>query len=579
MRAHRRFWIVVAALVGLVLAADAAYLGFGHAFVERAHQRGARVTLRAIIPSWASLPLADYLAAADRLVVVYTLIAFGLIALLIPGAYAQDAIGRVYDRTVVACGWMLRRPWLVPGALAAATFLVLAWMATGVLLRFPNSGDEYCYLLQARLWRDGRAWYPEHPLQPFFEFLHTRVLDGRVFSVFPPGWPAVILAAAAVGIPAWLVNPLVGAAAVPVFFAAARRWYEPRVALAALVATLVSAFYLLNSASYYAHTFTLLVTLVFAASALAGSDRDSFALGAVAGAAFGAAFTARFFTAVMCGLPFGLYHLRRNLRHWRFAVGFAAGALPLLALFLWHNQTLMGRWGVLPMSGFETYDSRWFQANLLTRGTDIALSNLWDFVLWTPPAVLPLFAIACARRDGPARQRLLASVFLCLVAGYYIYVDTGGNRYGPRYYFEALPFVVLPATWLALRERSWKEKSARARWYFYLFALSVLLAVPASAWHAADFHAIVYERTDLYRLVEQSAVDDAIVFVATPTGTRRSMAPTDHTRNWGRYDGRVLFAIDLGAGNARLMDAYPGRACFRYSYDPVTSRGSLEKLR
>jgi hypothetical protein len=243
------------------------------------------------------------------------------------------------------------------------------------------------------------------------------------------------------------------------------------------------------------------------------------------------------------------------------------------------NQALMGRWGVLPMNGFENYDGRWFQANLLTRGSEIALSNLWDFVLWTPPAVLPLCAIACARRDGPARQRLLASVFLCVVAGYYIYVDTGGNRYGPRYYFEALPFVVLPAAWLALREGSWKEKTAPARWYFYLFALGVLLAVPASVWHAANVHRIVYERTDLYRLIEQSALEEAIVFVATPTGTRWSMAPTDHTRNWGRDDGLVLYALDLGAENVRLMNAYPGRACYRYSYDPVTSRGRLERMR
>jgi hypothetical protein len=579
MRAHRRFWLVVAVLVAAVVAADAAYLALGHAFVERAYTRSAQATLRAIIPTWAPLPLTDYLAAADRLVIVYSLMALALVATLIPGAYAQGGIGRAYDRLVGTCDGLVARPCVTMAAISAAAFVVLAWMAADVLLRFPNSGDEYSYLLQARLWGEGRAWYPEHPLQPFFEFLHIRVLDGRVFSVFPPGWPAVILAAAAVGIPAWLVNPVMGAAAVPVYFAAARHWYGPRVALAALVATLVSAFYLLNSASYYAHTFTLLMTLVFAASALAGSDRDSFALGAVAGAAFGAAFTARFFTALMCGLPFGLYHLRRNLRHWRFAVGFAAGALPFLALFLWHNQALMGRWGVLPMSGFENYDSRWFQANLLTRGTEIALSNLWDFVLWTPPAVLPLFAIACTRRDGPARQHLLASVFLCLVAGYYIYVDTGGNRYGPRYYFEALPFVVLPATWLALREGSWKEKSARARWYSYLFALSVLLAVPASAWHAATFHTVVYERTDLYRLVERSALEDAIVFVATPTGTRRPMAPMDHTRNWGRYDGRVLFAIDLGAENARLMEAYPARAFYRYSYDPVTSLGRLEKMR
>jgi hypothetical protein len=579
VRAHRRFWIVVSLLVAAVLAFDAAYLAFGHAFVTRAYERGTRATLRGIIPSWASFPLSDYLAAADRLAVVYSLMALALIALLVPGAYARDATGRVYDRLVRACDAALKRPWFAVSLLAAATFGVLAWTATGVLLRFPNSGDEYCYLLQARLWLDGRAWYAEHPLQPFFDFLHVRVIDGRVFSVFPPGWPAVIYAAALASIPAWLVNPILGALTVPVFFAVARRWYAPRAVLMAIVATLLSAFFLLNSASYYAHTFTLLVTLVFAAAALGGSDGNSFTLGLVAGASFGAAFAARFFTALMCGLPFGVYHLRRNVRHWRFALGFAAGAAPILAAFLWHNHELMGRWGALPMSGFEAYSSRWFPPTLLTRGTDLMLTNLGDLILWTPAALLPLYAIAMADRNGPPRQRLLGSVFLVVVAGYYFYVETAGNRYGPRYYFEALPFVVLPAAWLAMKEASWRDKTNRARWYFYLFAVSVLGAIPAAAWHARNANTVVYERTDLYRAVAEARLARAIVLVATPTGTRWSMAPSDHTRNWGRYDGSVLFAIDRGDDNVRLMDAYPGRACYRYTYDPVTSRGRLEKLR
>jgi hypothetical protein len=579
MRSHRRFWIVVSLLVAAVLAFDAAYLAFGHTFVTRAFERGTRATLRAIIPSWATIPLPDYLAAADRLAVVYSLIALALIAMLIPGAYAQGAIGRVYDRLVRTCGAALTRPWRSVGALAAGTFLVLSWMATRVLLRFPNSGDEYCYLLQARLWLDGRAWYAEHPLQPFFDFLHIRVLDGRVFSVFPPGWPAVIFAAALAGIPAWLVNPMLGALTVIVLFAVARRWYEPRVVLMAIVATLLSAFFLLNSASYYAHTVALLAILVFAATALGGSDGNSFTLGLAAGASFGAAFAARFFTALMCGLPFGVYHLRRNVRHWRFAAGFAAGAAPILLAFLWHNQALMGRWGVLPMNGFENYDSRWFQANLLTRGTDLMLTNLWDWILWTPAAILPLYAIAMTYRTGPPRQRLLGSVFLCLVAGYYFYVDSGGNRYGPRYYFEALPFVVLPAAWLAVKDASWRDKTHRARWYFYLFALSLVLAVPIGAWQTWTAGVIAYERSDLYRVVEDGRVSRAIVFVATRTGTRWGMNATDHTRNWGRYDGSVLFALDRGDDNARLMDAYPDRAAYRYTYDPVTSRGRLERLR
>jgi hypothetical protein len=351
------------------------------------------------------------------------------------------------------------------------------------------------------------------------------------------------------------------------------------VALVAVVAMLMSAFFLLNSASYYAHTFTLLATLVFAAAALGGSDGDSFALGLVAGVSFGAAVAARFFTALMCGLPFGVYHLRRNFRHWRFVLGFLAGAAPILVAFLWHNQVLMGRWGVLPMSGFETYNSRWFPPNLLTRGTDMAAVKLWEWLTWTPPAVLPLALIAMTGRNGPRRQRVLGSAFLCLVAGYYFYVDDSGNRYGPRYYFEALPFVVLPAAWLAMKETSWRDKTNGARWHFYLFAVSLMLAVPIGAWQTRIAGTIVYERSDLYRVVEAGRVSQAIVFVATRTGTRWPMNAVDHTRNWGRYDGSVLFALDRGDDNVRLMNLYPDRSCYRYTYDPVARGGRLEKLR
>ncbi len=578
MAAHRRFWLVVAWLVAAVLAAVVAYVAFGHAFVARAYEHGQRGVLRAIIPTWALLPLGDYLAAADGLIVTGVVLAAGLIALLIPGEYAQPSIGRAYDRLLRVCDAAVTRPRFTLGVLATATFAVLAATATGVLARFPNSGDEYGYLFQVGVWLDGRAWYPAHPLQEFFDFSHIRVRDGRVFSVLPPGWPAAIYVAARAGVPAWLVNPLLGSVVVVLLFLVARRWYDTRVALVATVTTAASSFFLLNSASFYSHTVTLLAILVLAACSLRGSERNSAVDGVIAGGAFGVAFTARFVTAILCGLPFGLYHARHAWRHWRFAAGFAVGFLPLLAAFLWHNHALMDRWGVLPLVDFENYGAHWFQANVLTRGTDIALSNVWDWILWTPAAALPLYVLAMREGSGPRHHRLLGSVFLCIVFGYYFYVDTGGNRYGPRYYFESLPFVMLPATWLVLKEPSWREKPARARWYFYLYALSVVLAVPTFAWQAWKAHTVVYERTDLYRAVETSGISNAIVFVSTPTGTRWPMAATDHTRNWGRYDARVIYALDRGADNSRLLNAFPDRAGYRYAYDPVVSRGRVEQI-
>ena len=61
-RARALSWVLIGTVL-LMISAVLAYLAFGHGFVERAYQRGARATLRAIIPSWAPIPLADYLAA------------------------------------------------------------------------------------------------------------------------------------------------------------------------------------------------------------------------------------------------------------------------------------------------------------------------------------------------------------------------------------------------------------------------------------------------------------------------------------------------------------------------------------
>jgi len=109
--------------------------------------------------------------------------------------------------------------------------------------------------------------------------------------------------------------------------------------------------------------------------------------------------------------------------------------------------------------------------------------------------------------------------------------------------------------------------------------VSVILALPLGVWLTRTAGTIAYERSDLYRVVEQGRLSRAIVFVATRTGTRWAMNPHDHTRNWGRYDGNVLYAIDRGEENRALMDAYPDRSCYRYTYDPVSSGGRLEKLR
>ena len=69
----------------------------------------------------------------------------------------------------------------------------------------------------------GRVTNAAHPLQEFVGFHHIRQVGDRIFSVFPPGWPAVLAAALLMGVPAWLVNPVLGAALVWLTWVVGRR--------------------------------------------------------------------------------------------------------------------------------------------------------------------------------------------------------------------------------------------------------------------------------------------------------------------------------------------------------------------
>jgi hypothetical protein len=157
-------------------------------------------------------------------------------------------------------------------------------------------------------------------------------------------------------------------------------------------------------------------------------------------------------------------------------------------------------------------------------------------------------------------------------------VAVGGNEYGPRYYYEALPFVSMLAVWLVFREQRYEEKPPRARWQFYVFVVSVAVSVPLFAWHCAVERQVIRERTDLYRRVEQAGITNALVFISTEIGSRRPMPVLDLTRNGVDDTAGVLYVHDLGAANRTLMAAYPDRISYRYRYDKPRREGVLERL-
>lgn len=464
--------------------------------------------------------------------------------------------------------------WRVPRArwavvVASGFFLIAALCARTVLQAFPNSGDEYAYLYQARLFSEGRLW--DAPLEPREFLANNRVWQkgDKRLSQYPPGWPALLAAAGKAGLPFWLVNPILGAGLIVATYALARREAGEDAARLATMALALSPFTVFSAASYFSHVLTALLLVAFwlACSHRAAGGGPAWALGA--GVALSLAFATRPFTTALCGAPALLSLLARRGRH---APGDAAmmalAALPAVAVVMGYNHATTG-------------DSFTFTAAWLDAGERIGFRSVQEAVksvlysaryggelmLWGPPAALALLAAAPRIRPA-AGGDYLAWAFPCLALGYLFYARDAGNRYGPRYWFEAYPALLI---WAARRGGPLERKA---------LGVGVLACLPALAALSWRERAVVTERRDAYRQVEEMGLSNAVLFFGTGTGARRPMAPGDLTRNDSRVaTAPLVYAKDLGPRNRELLAAFPGRRAYLYYRTSESPRGRIQELR
>jgi hypothetical protein len=464
--------------------------------------------------------------------------------------------------------------------LCVTGLVVAAYYSHRVLERFPNSADEHVYLFQAETLSKGRLWNPPHPLQPFFSFRHIAERDGKWVGRFPPGWPGLIAAAQTTGIPAWLLNPILGALSLWVLFLLGRRIHGPEVAVVATAGVLFSAFFLFNAASYFSHVSALLFCLLFYHHGLRHLEHGAAVPALLSGLWIGCAFLIRPYTAVLVSAPLVACFLSTvPWRRYSRGLWFVAGASPCFLLYLLYNFAITGD-ALLPVTVWA--DPRegigFIGDHTLARGLRFTAAHLRDLALWASPAVLLLVlpALWVSARRRKRWSMLPASVFVVVVLGHVLYRVFGGNQYGPRFYFEAYPFAVLAVASLLFDDAVGPVARRAWRWLFGAGLVFGLVALPP---HTVRERRVVEERTDLFRLVERQQVRNAIVVLSSGTGVLRPMPVPDLTRNDVDLRGDVLYARDLGARNNRkLASAFPGRRLYRYTRAHGEVEGRLSAL-
>jgi hypothetical protein len=444
----------------------------------------------------------------------------------VPGERLLAATVRSYAAAPVA--WS--------AGIAFLALLVYLWIAHEVFSAKPLLIDEVAQVFQARIFAEG-AFYrtaPQHP--EFFSSLHILNLDGKVFSQFPAGGPAMVALGTLIGAE-WAIDPIFGAVSVMLFGALLRHLEaRPGVAFASLLLFAFAPFAAFMSGSHMNHVTGLtwvlagMIGLTRVTSGSVPRVRD----GLLLGLGFGMAATIRPSDAFVFALPAGCWLLACAARSgsWRAVIGAVIGVLGPVAALLGVNAATTGSpltfgysayWGVA--QGFGFHATPWGDQHTPARGLELLnlyFVRLQSYLFETPvPSLLPaIAALALIRRLAAFDRYLLVSAGL--LVGFYFAYWHDGYYLGPRFMFPLVPLLALwTARGFALVAERWpgpRVKCGLGVGAVAAVAIGLMITVPARAQQYRNDLAIMRWNAD--SAARAAGVTQALVLVRESWGAQ-----------------------------------------------------------
>ncbi|MBV9168638.1 MAG: hypothetical protein JOZ81_00960 [Chloroflexi bacterium] len=329
---------------------------------------------------------------------------------------------------------------------------LLGAVAVSVIVfhQLPHILDAVSYTFQAGVFARGALWLESPADQLHFLGPFEVVSAGRWFSQYPPGAPL----AYALGVPfglSWLIAPIACLALIAATAGVARTLWGDGTGLVVLALGALSPFVLFQSGSFLSHPIAGGLLALSLAACVAGERSKRLRWFAACGALLGLAFLTREIAAVLFGLPIAARLVATQQRRGLLQV--VIYGAPFVLVYLLYNDALTGSPLLPPRTLFNPTDHFGFgdgvgfhTRHTLAAGlvnTDELLTLLqFDAFGWPP-----LFAFALAAVpfllgrprgwDYVALGGVLA--FVLAYVGYFYH----GIALGPRYYFEAMPWLLL----------------------------------------------------------------------------------------------------------------------------------------
>ena len=467
--------------------------------------------------------------------------------------------------------WDRRLPWIAAGWVAVCC-AVLSWF---VFDGVPHNDDSVSYLFQAKMLARGQLQGPAPPDAESFGVNHMIFNGPNWYTKFFPGWPALLAVGVIARVP-WLVNPLLGAAAIVLTHALVLRLFGRATANATVILLAVSPWLLATSSEMMSHAATVFWALLALLAIDYQRGRRVGVWAIVAGVSLGALYLTRPFDAALLGTAAAL---------WGWGVGgkrLSLGSLAAIAIvslgiagtLYFYNTALTGIADVPPFKQWNDglfgpgVDRFGFGPNVgvpLWRNmdplpghglADVVLNANKNFFLmsfelfgWATGSLI-LALLACVLGPWRRADTIMFGVPLIVIIGTAFYWAPGGPDLGARYwYLMIVPVVVLTvrgAQMLAHRlKNSGTPNRAGARIAAGMFLASATAFLCVMPWRSVTkYHRYREIGNDVRVLARQHNWDHVLVFV-------RSTERADYQAAFNFNDPRFgsegpVYALDAG---------------------------------
>ena len=489
--------------------------------------------------------------------------------------------------------------WVV--SLAGAVVIIASTLSWFAYEAHPHVPDEVVYLLHARYLAEGMLTMPLPPVPAAFNLDLMHYEATRWFSPVPPGWPMVLAIGVRAGVP-WLVNPVLGGAAVVLTYLVLGRIASRREARLTTLVLASSPWFLLMSMNLMTHTATLVFALAGALGVAVARERGSWIAPLLGGLGVGMTALVRPLEGLVTALCLGFWSLGARGRRFRLApsVALVVGTMATGLLDRPYNKVLTGSSSEFPIMA---YINKYYVpgSNDLGFGpnrglgwggldpfpghgpADVVVNAALNTAQWNvellgwPVGAVAIVGIVWTLGAGYRKRSdwWFLAVVVAVIGAHTFYWFSGGPDFGARYWY----LIIVPCCALAARgltvldEMPGAERTGRAAARsvaVVLMGATLLIYVP---WRAVGkYRHYRGMRSDVRQLAREHDFGRSLVLVRGAIHPDYASAATYNPVDL--HADAPIYAWDASPSiRGELLQAYPDRTVWILDGPSLTKDG------